>query len=117
VEAAFAKAPLQAAALTNGSGALVALTAQSAEEGLASIDLGPDLIGSNPNPLKGYPIVTFSWILLYQKDNGPRTEPLKKVFTYTLSEPAQAMAAGLGFIRLPSAVTRKGLDALNTIQP
>jgi phosphate transport system substrate-binding protein len=117
VEAAFAKAPLRAAALTNGSGELVTLSTESAETALASIDLGPDLVGGNPNPAKGYPIVTFSWILLYQRGNGPRTDSLKTVFNHTLAQPAQAMAAELGFVSLPPAVMRKGLEALNTIQP
>jgi phosphate transport system substrate-binding protein len=117
VEAAFVKPPLQAAALTNGSGQQVPLTPQSAREALGSIDLGPDLIGSNPNPSVGYPIVTFSWILLYKTGNGPRRDGLNTVFSHTLSEPAQAMAERLGFIQLPPTVLRKGRTALATLQP
>jgi phosphate transport system substrate-binding protein len=117
VEAAFVKAPLQAAALTNAAGQLVTLSAESEQAALASINLGPDLIGSNPNPSVGYPIVTFSWILLYKSGNGPRRDVLNTVFTYTLSDPAQAMAEGLGFIRLPAPVLEKGRAALATIQP
>ena len=117
VEAAFVKAPLQAAALTNASGRVEKLTPRSAREALASIDLGPDLIGGNPNPSVGYPIVTFSWILLYEKGNGPRRDVLNNVFSTTLSDPAQAMAEGLGFISLPAAVLEKGRAALATLQP
>ena len=117
VEAAFVKAPLQAAALTNASGATVKPTKESEQEALASIDLGPDLTGSNPNPASGYPIVTFSWILLYKTDNGPKHDAINKVFGYTLSDPAQAMAGDLGFISLPTAVLEKGRAALATVQP
>ena len=117
VEAAFVRDPLQAAALTNAAGQLVTLSAESEQAALASIDLGPDLIGGNPNPPAGYPIVTFSWILLYKTGNGPRHEALNKAFSYTLSEPAQAMAGGLGFIGLPRPVLEKGQAALATIQP
>ena len=117
VEAAFVKPPLQAAALTNASGRVETLTAQSAREALASIDLGPDLIGGNPNPAVGYPLVTFSWILLYKTGSGPQRDTLNSVFSHTLSEPAQAMAEGLGFISLPPAVLEKGRAALATIQP
>lgn len=117
VEAAFVKAPLQAAALTNASGKTVKPTAESEQEALASIDLGPDLIGSNPNPKAGYPIVTFSWILLYKTGNGSRYDIINKVFDYTLSEPAQAMAADLGFISLPAPVLEKGRSALATVKP
>ena len=117
VEAAFVKPPLQAAALTNASGKTVKPTAESEKEALASIDLGSDLIGSNPNPSSGYPIVTFSWILLYKTGNGPKVEAIKKVFEYTLSASAQSIAPELGFIPLPESVLEQGKAALSTIQP
>jgi phosphate transport system substrate-binding protein len=117
VEAAFVKEPLQAAALTNASGQMVKADLASEQEALASIDLGPDLTGSNPNPAKGYPIVTFSWILLYQTGNGSKHEALTKVFSYALSDQAQAMAPGLGFISLPADVLAKGRAALAGIKP
>ncbi len=117
VESAFVKDPLQAAALTNASGKSVPLSLESEQEALASIDLGSDLTGSNPNPSAGYPIVTFTWILLYKTDNGPRHEALTKAFNFTLSDPAQAMANSLGFISLPPAVLEKGRQALATLQP
>jgi phosphate transport system substrate-binding protein len=117
VEAAFVKAPLQAAALTNASGKTVKPTSESEQEALASIDLGPDLTGGNPNPQAGYPIVTFSWILLYKTGNGPKHDTLNKVFGFTLSDPAQAMSGGLGFIRLPVEVLEKGRVALAAVQP
>lgn len=117
VEEAFVKEPLQAAALSNASGQLAKPSLASGQEALASIDLGPDLIGSNPNPAKGYPIVTFSWILLYKTGNGAKHDALNKTFSYTLSEPAQAMAPGLGFISLPADVVAKAKEALATVQP
>ncbi len=117
VEAAFVKEPLQAAALTNASGQLVKPTLASEQEALAAIDLGPDLTGSNANPAKGYPIVTFSWLLLYKGGNGPKLETLKKLLTYTLSDQAQAMAPGLGYISLPPGVLTEGRAALATIKP
>ncbi|MFM7267726.1 MAG: phosphate ABC transporter substrate-binding protein PstS [Cyanobium sp.] len=81
VEAAFVKTPLQAAALTNASSKTVKPTLASEQEALASIDLGADLIGSNPNPKAGYPIVTFSWILLYKTGNGSKLDAINKIFT------------------------------------
>jgi len=117
VEAAFVKDPLQAAALTSASGTLVPLSLESEQEALASIDLGSDLIGSNSNPPNGYPVITFTWILLYKTGNGPRHEALHKAFEFTLSDEAQAMAKGLGFIGLPPSVLAKGRQALASIQP
>lgn len=116
VEAAFVKAPLQSAALTNASGQAVRPTLESEQEALASIDLGPELTGSNPNPAKGYPIVTFSWILLYKTGNAERLEPLTKAFEFALSDPAQAVAPDLGFIPLPADVLARGRAALTTLQ-
>jgi phosphate transport system substrate-binding protein len=116
-EVAFVKEPLQSAALTNASGQVVKPTLASKQEALSSIDLGPELIGSNPNPPKGYPIVTFTWILLYKSGNGAKHDALNKVFSYTLSEPAQAMAPSLGFISLPADVVVKAKAALATVQP
>ena len=112
------RAPLQSAALTNGSGQVVKPTLESMGEALAAIDVGPDLIGSNPNPQKGYPLVTMSWILLKKSGHGPTNHAaLSKVFGYALSGPAQAMAPGLGFISLGPALLEKGRAALATIQP
>ena len=117
VEAAFVKPPLQSAALTNAAGRVVKPTAQSEQEALASIDLGPNLIGSNPNPKEGYPIVTFTWILLYESGNGANLATLNNVFSHTLSEPAQAVAESMGYISLPAAVMEKGRAALATLKP
>lgn len=116
-EAAYVKQPLQAAALTNASGELVPLSLESEQAGLASIDLGPNLIGRNANTVKGYPIVTFSWILLYKSGNGSRLATLQKVFGHTLSDQAQAMAPSLGFVALPAPVLAQSRRALASIQP
>ena len=50
VEAAYVKGKLQAAAVTNASGELVKPTNETESAALDSIDIGPDLIGGNPNP-------------------------------------------------------------------
>jgi len=117
VEEAFVKAPLQAAAVANASGQQLRPTLATGQEGLAAIELGPDLTGSNPNPAKGYPIVTYTWVLLYKSGNGARLEPLQKVFSFTLSDQAQAVAGEMGFISLPPAVLEKGRAALATLKP
>jgi phosphate transport system substrate-binding protein len=116
VEIAYVKGDLQAASLTNGSGEMVKPTNESETTALASIDLGPDLTGSNPNPRQGYPIVTFSWILLYKTGNGDRLEGLRKVFGYTLSDPAQAKAPELGYVSLPPSVVAKAREKLATLE-
>ena len=104
VESAYVKGKLQAAALTNASGQMVKPSSASESEALSSIDLGPNLIGGNPNPIKGYPIVTFTWILAYKNGNGPKAEVLRKAFNFMLSEQAQTQAPLLGYVTMPTTV-------------
>ncbi|MFM7235160.1 MAG: phosphate ABC transporter substrate-binding protein PstS [Cyanobium sp.] len=118
VDLSHVRAPLQSAALTNGSGLVVKPTPGSMGEALAATDVGPDLVGRNPNPQKGYPLVAMSWILLKKSGNGPTNQAaFTKVFSYALSAPAQAMAPELGFISLAPALLEKSRAALVTLQP
>jgi phosphate transport system substrate-binding protein len=114
-EVAFVKGALQAAALQNGSGDIVKPTNATESEALAAIDLGPALIGGDPNPAKGYPIVTFTWILAYKSGNGEKAESLKKAFTTMLSEPNQALAPELGYVTMPPSVVEKSRAAVALI--
>ncbi|MEY3767439.1 MAG: phosphate transporter substrate-binding protein PstS [Cyanobacteriota bacterium] len=115
VESAYVKGQLQAAALANASGQVVKPSNASESEALGSIDLGPELIGSNPNPLKGYPIVTFTWILAYKSGNGPKAELLRKAFSFMLSAEAQGQAPQLGYVTMPPAVIEKAKAAVAQI--
>ena len=115
VESAYVKGKLQAAALANGSGAMVKPSSESESEALASIDVGSDLIGGNANPMRGYPIVTFTWILAYKNDNGPKAELLRKAFNFMLSDQAQGQAPQLGYVTMPAAVVEKAKAAVAEI--
>ena len=115
VELAYVKGDLQAAALQNASGAKVKPTNATASEALASIDLGPDLIGGNPNPKGGYPIVTFTWVLAYETGNGDKTAALKNTFEFMLSEEAQSMAPELGYVSMPAEVVTKAKAAVEKV--
>ena len=115
VESAYVKGKLQAAAVTNASGELVKPTNKTESQALASIDLGSDLIGGNPNPANGYPIVTFTWVLAYEKGNGDKTEALKKTFEFMLSEKAQSQAPQLGYVTLPKEVVDKAMAAVQKV--
>lgn len=115
VEAAYVRAPLQAAAIENRSGQFVKPDAASASAALATVNLGDDLTGSDPNPAAGYPIVTFTWVLLYRSGNGDKLAPLQRSFGYALSEAAQRQAPGLGYVSLPDPVLTKARAALDTL--
>ena len=115
VELAYVKGDLQAAAVQNASGEQVKPTNATASEALGSIDLGPDLIGGNPNPKEGYPIVTFTWVLAYETGNDDKTALLKKTFNYMLSEEAQSQAPDLGYVSLPPEVVSQAKAAADSI--
>ena len=106
---------VQAAALQNAGGSYAKPTTKEASEALGSIDLGPNLTGSNPNPKAGYPIVTFTWILLYKSGNGDKLKSLQQAFNYTLSDAAQANAPSLGYVSLPANVLQKARAAVASI--
>ena len=115
VELAYVKGDLQAAALQNASGQQVVPTNATASEALGSIDLGPDLIGGNPNPKGGYPIVTFTWVLAYKTGNGKDAKVVQDAFNYMLSDAAQNKAPSLGFVPLKGDILAKSKAAVNKI--
>jgi len=115
VETSYVRGSLQAAAIQNAGGTYAKPSTAEAAQALASIELGADLTGSNPNPKAGYPIVTFTWILLYKSGNGAKLPGLQKAFGYTLSEKAQAGAPALGYVSLPAPVLEQGRKALASV--
>lgn len=117
VEAAYVRGVLQAAAIANRSGTYALPDAANASQALATINLGDDLTGSDPNPSAGYPIVTFTWVLLYKNGNAAKLPILQRTFNYALSEAAQKQAPALGYIPLPAPVLAKAKDALASVGP
>ena len=117
VEAAYVRGILQAAAIANRSGSFNLPDAANASQALATINLGDDLTGSDPNPSAGYPIVTFTWVLLYKNGNAAKLPALQRTFNYALSEAAQKQAPALGYIPLPAPVLAKAKDALANVAP
>ena len=117
MEAAYVRGNLQAAALANRAGQYAKPDPRAAEMAVASIAMGSNLTGSEPNPAVGYPIVTFTWGLFYRRGNGAKHQALQKTFDYILSDAAQAQAPGLGYISLPHRVLKQARQVLTTIQP
>ena len=117
VEAAYVRGVLQAAAIANRAGSFSLPDAANASQALATINLGDDLTGSDPNPSAGYPIVTFTWVLLYKNGNAAKLPALQRTFNYALSEAAQKQAPALGYIPLPAPVLAKAKDALASVGP
>ena len=115
---AFVKGAIKAAAVQNKAGQFVLPGFKSGKAALSNITLDSDLAGGNPNPSASgaYPIATLTYILAYKTGNGPKTNALKQVFNYMLSDKAQAQADDLGFVPLSEAIQAKAQAAVNQIK-
>ena len=103
----------QQVALQNKAGNFVKANAETSAAGLAKIVLDDKLRGADPNPTgsNAYPIVSLTWVLAYPESKTGVKETLR----YMLSEKAQAMSDGLGYVPLPEDLRQKALAAVDTI--
>ena len=95
----------------------------SPESGKATLAAGklPNdfrLFFKDPEGPDAYPIVSYTWLLVRQKyDDAKVAEKIKGLVRYCLSEEAQGMSVGEGYIPLPKEVSDKVLKAVETIKP
>lgn len=120
VSSQFAKKlGLRVAILENKAGEFVQPTEQNCRASLASAELPENLRAFLPDPAgrDDYPIVTFSWVLLYKDyaDAG-KARAVRDLMRWCLSQ-GQQQAAMLGYIGLPTAVTAKALAAVDMVGP
>jgi phosphate transport system substrate-binding protein len=108
---------LPVASVENKSGNFIVPTPLSGAAALASVEL-PENLRAWPVDTAapdGYPITSFTWLLLYKKyDNAAKLKALKDFVTYGLTE-GQSFAVDLGYIPLPESVVAKANAALSTI--
>ena len=104
--------------LENKSGKFIEPTGGSASVFLAHGKLAKNLRGFFPDPEgeDSYPIVTYTWILLYKDYSNPRRSAAIKRFLEWCLTDGQQFNEGLGFIRLPAPVASSGLDALSQVE-
>ena len=105
---------LHMAMLENKSGNYVSATTDSARAALASAQLPADLIAWVPDPdgKDAYPIVTFTWMILYKKyDNKEKLDALKSLVAYGLTD-GQKDSEALGYVPLPDGVVSKAQAAI-----
>lgn len=120
VEYGYAKNnKLSFAALQNKAGEYVTATTASGAATLATTQFPANLLRawpSDPDGKEDYPIVTFTWLLLYKKyDNTPIGEAVKKFVNFGLTD-GQKFAEELGYIPLPKEVIDKNLEALKSVE-
>jgi phosphate transport system substrate-binding protein len=108
---------LPTAMLQNKSGNYVAATTASAEAALASAQMPADLIAwvSDPEGQDAYPIVTFTWMILYKKyDNKDKLDALKGLVNYGLTD-GQKESESLGYVPLPPPVVNQVKAAVEAL--
>jgi phosphate transport system substrate-binding protein len=109
---------LSFAELQNKSGNFVKATPESGASTLASVSLPANLRvwPDDPAGAQDYPIVTFTWLLLYQTyTDHAKLEALKGFVTYGLTD-GQKLSTSLGYIPLPDSVVQKAQAALATVK-
>jgi len=116
INQAFVKGKLKAAALQNKDGNYVLPTLAGGAAALNNIRLNADLAGEDANPAgaKSYPISTLTWILAYQKGNGPKAGKIREAMLYLLG-PAQNQADELGYVPLKGDILKKAKAAVAKI--
>lgn len=115
---AFVKGAIKAAAVQNKAGQFVLPGFKSGKAALSGITLDSDLAGGNPNPSASgaYPIATLTYLLVYRTGNGAKTDSIKQVINYMLSDKAQAQADDLGFVPLSEGIQAQAKAAVNKIK-
>lgn len=109
---------LSMASLENKSGNFVKPTPESGAAALASIELPANLRAwpVDTDDAAGYPITSFTWLLLYRTyPDAKKLQALKDFITYGLTE-GQALAPELGYIPLPEEVVSRANAALSSIK-
>jgi phosphate transport system substrate-binding protein len=109
---------LEMAMLENKSGEFVSPTDESAAATLASVTLPENLRvwPSDPEGKGNYPIVTFTWLLVYgEYSDAVIKDAVVKFVTFGLTD-GQKFASDLGYVSLPESVIAKAKEALATVK-
>jgi len=105
------------ATLENKSGNYVAASTDSAKAALASAQMPADFIAwvSDPEAKDAYPIVTYTWVILYKKnDNKEKLDALKGLLIYSLTD-GQKESESLGYVPLPAEVVTQAKAAVEAL--
>jgi phosphate transport system substrate-binding protein len=110
---------LAVAALENSSGNFVKPTGDSASSTLDAVELPENLRAfiTDPEGENSYPIVTYTWMLVYETYEDPeQAKAIEVMIEYGLNE-GQEIAPELGYVALPDSVREKVAAAADGISP
>jgi phosphate transport system substrate-binding protein len=117
VEYGFAdRLGLKMASLENKAGRFISPSGDSGQSTLGSVKLPPNLRAFVPDPdgEDSYPIVTYSWLLLYKRYDAAKGTELKKFVQWCLTD-GQQHSESLGYLRISSQVAGQAGEAVSAI--
>jgi phosphate transport system substrate-binding protein len=109
IEYSYAKlTKANTALLQNKAGQYIQADTKSGQAALATASFDDHLRGwiEDPTGADAYPIATFTWLLLYQKQDAKKAEWLRKLVDYCVTE-GQSISDRIGYISLPANVVDK----------
>lgn len=109
---------LPMAQLENKAGKYIAPTSASGQAALAAATLPDNMIvwASDPEGEAAYPIVTYTWLILYKSyADSKKLETLQDFVKFAVTD-GQKMSEELGYIPLPEAVVEKVKAAVDTVK-
>jgi phosphate transport system substrate-binding protein len=119
VEYGYAKqSKLTMAALENKAGKFVEPNTASGQAALSGAQLPDNLRVFLPDPdgADAYPVVTYTWLLLYKNSDKPASAAaMKDIVKYCLTD-GQKVSEEMGYIPLPQPVVAADLKALDNIK-
>ncbi|MEA5511405.1 phosphate ABC transporter substrate-binding protein PstS [Crocosphaera sp. UHCC 0190] len=120
MEFGFAKKNnLSTAALENKAGKFIVPSDESGTYTLSQVELPDNLRAfiTDPPGEESYPIVTYTWMLLFKKYDDPnKAIAMEAMIQFALNE-GQQKAPALGYIQLPQNVREKVAAAADQITP
>jgi len=108
---------LKIAVIENKAGNYIVPSLESALRSMSSAVLPENLRLFMPDPdgPDSYPIVTLTWVLLYDKYDDPKkAEALRDLFNWCLNA-GQAYSLELGYLPLPAGIVERDVAALNSV--
>ncbi|MEE3717029.1 phosphate ABC transporter substrate-binding protein PstS [Tumidithrix elongata RA019] len=105
------------ATIENKAGKYIKADPESASKSLAAIELPASFIAFGPDPSgdASYPIVSYTWLLLYKKYDDPaKAEAIKAMLEWVITD-GQKLSGELGYVPLPTEVVTKIKPAIATI--
>ena len=119
IEFGFAEqAKLPMATLENAAGKFIEPTLENATAALAGVEMPEDLRAwlPDPNGENAYPIVSYTWLLCYEKYEDPaKAAALKSLVKWCMHQ-GQESSAEMGYIPLPENVVATVTEKLETIK-